>query len=402
MTQTSAVHGKVKLDAAALERALRSRVSGEVRFDRGTRAVYAQDASNYRQIPIGVVLPRTVEDIVAAVAACREFGAPLLARGGGTSQCGQCVNVAVVLDASSHLNRVLEIDPAARSARVEPGVVCDTLRDAADRRAAIYRGLVDIRDRYADPIRARFPKLKRRVSGYNLEQLLPENGFNVARALVGSEGTCAVTLQAKTRLVASPKERVIAVLGFPDIYLAADAAPGVMEFGPIALEGLDERIIGGIRARGLRLEDLAQLPAGRGWLMVEFGGHTLGEARERALALVASYDGKPDAPICSFTASRETKCNVVARYIQQLPESRNGNCGRRNARGGRVFRDGAAAESVLRAAALRLRHAGSGAAGAAPDYGRARYGDQSWHAHCSAGAGVRVGLQGRVAQFFPG
>ena len=355
-------------DAAALERALRARLEGEVRFDRGTRAVYSADASNYRQVPIGVVVPRTVEDVIAAVALCREHGAPLLARGGGTSQCGQCVNVAVVIDASKHLNRVLSIDPAAMTAEVEPGVVCDALRDAAERhgltfgpdpathsrctlggmignnscgahsvmagktveniealeiltydgvrmrvgptapaelesilrnggrRGEIYAGLKGIADRYGDLIRARFPKIKRRVSGYNLDQLLPENGFNVARALVGSEGTCALTLNATTRLVRSPRHRVILVLGFADIYRAGDAAPHIASFGPIAIEGLDERIIGGMRARGLRPADITQLPEGRAWLMVEFGGDSPEAAREQALTLTRSYEGKPGAP----------------------------------------------------------------------------------------------------------
>src|SRR5882672_3623030 len=108
---------------SALKKALQGALQGEVRFDNGARAAYASDASNYRQVPIGVVLPRTTDDIVAAVAACREHGAPILARGGGTSLCGQAVNVAVVIDASKYLDRVLEMDAAARTARVEPGVV---------------------------------------------------------------------------------------------------------------------------------------------------------------------------------------------------------------------------------------------------------------------------------------
>jgi len=118
---------------AALEHDLKRAVTGEVRFDAGTRAVYAADASNYRQVPIGAVVPRTVDDIVAAVAVCRRHGVPILARGGGTAQNGQSVNVAVVIDCSKYLNRVVSIDPRARRARVEPGAVCDALRDAAER-----------------------------------------------------------------------------------------------------------------------------------------------------------------------------------------------------------------------------------------------------------------------------
>jgi FAD/FMN-containing dehydrogenase/Fe-S oxidoreductase len=348
---------------AALEAALREAVRGEVRFDAGARAAYSADASNYRQVPIGVVLPRSIEDIVAAVAACRAHGAPILARGGGTAQCGQTVNVAVVLDTSKYLNRVLEVDAAARTARVEPGVVCDALRDAAEahgltfapdpathsrctlggmignnscgphsvmggktdaniealevltydgarfwcgptseagleaivrrggRQGEIYAQLRALRDRYADLIRAQFPGIKRRVSGYNLEQLLPENGFNVARALVGSEGTCALTLQALARLVNSPPERVLLVIGFPDIYEAGDAAPRVLEAGPIACEGLDTPIIGGLRERGLKLEDLALLPPGNAWLIVEFGADTAAQAAAQARALQQRLGG---------------------------------------------------------------------------------------------------------------
>jgi len=355
-------------DPAALAEQLQHRITGEVRFDTGARAAYSADASNYRQVPIGVVIPRSIEDIAATLDLCREHGVPILARGGGTSQNGQCVNIAVVIDTSKYLNRVLEIDPVARTARVEPGAVCDTLRDAAEqhgltfgpdpathsrctlggmignnscgahsvmagktvdnietldiitydglrltvgptseddlvriiraggRRGEIYGRLRALRDKYAELIRTRFPKIKRRVSGYNLDQLLPENGFNVARALVGTEGTCVFTLQAKTRLVHSPRSRVILVLGFPDIYLAGDAVPEILPFQPIATEGLDERIIGGLRERGLRGEDIALLPAGNAWIIIEFGADTVDAAGAQAAALVEHFAGKPLAP----------------------------------------------------------------------------------------------------------
>src|SRR5688572_26543027 len=340
-----------------LEAQLRRVVSGEVRFDNGMRAAYSADASNYRQVPIGVVLPRTIEDIVEAMRVCASHGAPVLARGGATSLNGQAVNVAVVIDCSKYLDRVLSIDAQAGLARVEPGVVCDALRDAAEahgltfapdpathsrctlggmignnscgphsvmagttveniarlevltydgarfwcgptpdsefheivaaggRRAEIYIRLKAIADHYADLIRSRFPKIRRRVSGYNLDQLLPENGFNVARALVGSEGTCALTLQAEARLVKSPRERVLVVLGFADIGAAGDAVPQLLAAGPIACEGLDEAIIGGLRERRLRLDDIALLPPGKAWLMVEFGADTRDEAISRARAV---------------------------------------------------------------------------------------------------------------------
>jgi FAD/FMN-containing dehydrogenase/Fe-S oxidoreductase len=337
-----------------LERDLRTRGAGEVRFDNATRALYASDASNYRQVPVGVVVPRSVEDIEAALAACAEHGAAILPRGGGTSMCGQGVNAAVVIDCSRYLNEVISVDAARRVAMVQPGVVCDVLREAAEahgltfapdpathsrctvggmignnscgphsvmagktvenierlevltadgarfwcgptdagefervaslhnRQSEIYSGLKRIADQYGDLIRSRFPRIRRRVSGYNLDQLLPENGFNVARALVGSEGTCALVVQAEARLVKSPRHRVLVVRGFSDIFAAGDAVPEVLAAQPIACEGLDERIIGGLRERGLRLDDIALLPPGEGWLMVEFGGDTLEEAQSKA------------------------------------------------------------------------------------------------------------------------
>lgn len=355
-------------DVAALHAALSSNISGEVRFDDGSRAIYGSDASNYRQIPIGVVLPKTVEDIVNAVQVCSNFNVPILMRGGGTSQNGQGVNVAVVIDTSKYFNHVLDINEVYETALVEPGAVCDALRDSAElhhltfgpdpathsrctlggmignnscgphsvmagktvenvealeiltydgvrfwvgptsedelaqiiseggRRGEIYARLKALRDQYGDQIRARFPKIKRRVSGYNLDQLLPENGFNVARALVGSEGTCVVTLQAKMKLVHSPESRVLLVLGYPDIYIAADAVPDILPFNPIAMEGLDFRIIGGLRERGLRLNEIAMLPPGEAWMMVEFGADTRDKASQQAKALAAHLNSLPNAP----------------------------------------------------------------------------------------------------------
>ena len=345
------------VDYRRLEVALRHALAGEVRFDNGMRAAYASDASNYRQVPIGVVLPRNADDMVEAMRVCSSNGVPVLPRGGATSLNGQCVNVAVVIDCSKYLQNIISIDAGQRVARVEPGVVCDALRDAAEAhgltfapdpathsrctlggmignnscgphsvmagttvqnierlevltyegerfwcgptsdadfraivdaggpRARLYLQLKAIADKYADRIRAGFPKIRRRVSGYNLDQLLPENGFNVARALVGSEGTCALTLQAEARLVKSPRERVLVVLGFPDIGAAGDAVPRMLATGPIACEGLDEAIIGGLRERRLRLDDIALLPPGKAWLMVEYGGDTQKEAVERAAVL---------------------------------------------------------------------------------------------------------------------
>jgi FAD/FMN-containing dehydrogenase/Fe-S oxidoreductase len=346
------------VDVRRLEQALRKTIAGEVWFDDGARAIYALDASNYRQVPLGAVLPKSIDDVVAALAVCREHGASVLARGGGTSQCGQGVNVGVVIDCSKHLHRVLSVDAASRRARVEPGAVCDALRSAAEREGLtfapdpathsrctlggmignnscgphslmagktventerlevltydgarfwcgptpsldgiagrqreIYEKLKGIADKYGDLIRSKFPKIRRRVSGYNLDQLLPENGFNVARALVGSEGTCALTLEAELSLVSSPRERVLVVLGFPDMFFAGDAVPQLLGTGPIACEGLDQNIIGGLRERRLRLDDIALLPPGKAWLMLEYGGATREEARAKAQRALAGFSG---------------------------------------------------------------------------------------------------------------
>src|SRR5712664_3932812 len=120
------------LQATELEKELKRAVRGEVRFDRGSRALYATDGSNYRQIPIGLVIPRDAEDVVAAVAACRKYGAPVLPRGAGTSLAGQCCNVAVVLDFTKYMNQILELDTERKFARVQPGVVLDALRNRAE------------------------------------------------------------------------------------------------------------------------------------------------------------------------------------------------------------------------------------------------------------------------------
>jgi FAD/FMN-containing dehydrogenase/Fe-S oxidoreductase len=374
--------------ATELERELRRRLRGEVRFGAGDRALYSTDGSNYRQVPIGVVLPRSVEDVVETVAVCRSFGAPLLGRGGGTSLAGQCCNSAVVLDMSKYLGRVLEIDPARCRARVEPGVVLDTLRDAAEahhltfgpdpathnhctlggmignnscgvhsvmagrtdqnveeleiltydglrlrvgptsdeelaamvaaggRRGEIYRRLCALRDRYAGLIRARFPDIPRRVSGYNLPWLLPENGFQVARALVGSESTCVLMLEAVLRLVTSPPARSLVVVGYADIFTAADDVPFVLQAGPIGLEGFDRDLVSDMLRKGLYPEYTRLLPAGHGWLLAEFGGETRDEANAKAGALLKALDRHP-GPVSRQLFDRPEE----ARKIWKIRES---------------------------------------------------------------------------------
>jgi FAD/FMN-containing dehydrogenase/Fe-S oxidoreductase len=333
-------------EAAALERELRAKVKGDVRFDRGSRAAYAADASNYRQFPIGVVIPKDEADIIAAVGACRKFKAPILSRGGGTSLAGQACNVAVILDFSKYCHRILALDPKARIARVQSGVVLDTLRDAAEahrltfapdpsthnrctiggmignnssgphglmggkvqdnviemrvllydgtiltvgpttpglldriiaeggRRGGIYAGLKRLRDRYGEQVREKFAKIPRRVSGYNFDELLPETEFNVARALVGSEGTCMIVLDATLRLIPSPPFKSLVCLAFQDIYVAADAVPAILESKPIALEGFEGDVLNVMRRKNLQPENISLFPPGGGYLLVEFGGDT--------------------------------------------------------------------------------------------------------------------------------
>jgi len=356
------------IDTAALEAELKAVVQGEVRFDRGSRALYATDGSNYRQVPIGVTCPRSVTDVEAIVEVCRCHGAPLLSRGGGTSLAGQCCNVAVVMDFSKYMFEVLEIDPERRLGRVQPGAVLDSLRNAAEefnltfgpdpaththctlggmvgnnscgihaqmagrtadniheleiltydgcrmrvgrtseleldsiirqggRRGQIYAALKSLRDRYADEIRRRFPRIPRRISGYNLDELLPENGFHVARALVGSEGTCVTVLEVVGNLVYSPPKRSLLVLGYPDIYTAGDHISEIIAAHPIGCEGVDDRLIRFYKKKGEHVKDLSLLPEGGGWLWVQFGADTKKEADDQARALMDVLKNKPDAP----------------------------------------------------------------------------------------------------------
>src|SRR5437763_3223227 len=150
------------------------------------------------------------------------------------------------------------------------------------RRGEIYAGLKALRDKYANVIRTRFPNLPRRVSGYNLDQLLPENGFHVARALVGTEGTCVTVLEATARLVHSPPARSLLVLGYPDAFSAADHVMEVLAYRPIGLEGFDARLIDNMRKKHLQTANIALLPEGGGWLLVEFGSDSKQEADDRA------------------------------------------------------------------------------------------------------------------------
>jgi FAD/FMN-containing dehydrogenase/Fe-S oxidoreductase len=363
-------------DVTGLELDLRAAVRGQVEFDAGTRAVYATDSSNYRQIPIGVVFPASAPDVAAALRVCAEHDVPVLGRGAGTSLAGQACNEAVVFDFSRHMNRILEIDPAARIARVQPGVVLDDLRAAAAEhgltfgpdpathawctlggmignnscgthalyagktvdnvhrlRVACYGGqelefgaydeaayaalvrsgapeaavlgsLREIGRRHAASIRARYPDIPRRVSGYNLDQLLPGAPLHAARLLVGTESTCALVTEAVVALVPSPAARRVVLLGYPSVFDAADAVPSLLAVDLphplLGLEGFDVTLVRQMRARGLNLAHLPLLPgveealaAGSGgWLLAEVGGADEAEADAAARALTAALTAR--------------------------------------------------------------------------------------------------------------
>ncbi|MFI9245443.1 FAD-binding and (Fe-S)-binding domain-containing protein [Streptomyces sp. NPDC053086] len=346
-------------DRSGLEAALRAEVDGEVRFDAGSRGAYATDGSNYRQVPIGVVVPRTVEAGARAVSVCARFDAPVLSRGGGTSLAGQTTNTAVVIDWSKYCTGVLSVDPERRTCVVEPGIVLDELNRRLSRHklqfgpkpsthshcalggmignnscgasaqaygktvdnvrrleiltydgqrawvgptppderarivagggrlAEIYAGLERIATEYLADIRRGYPKIPRRVSGYNLDSLLPENGFDVAKALVGSEGTLVTVLRAELDLVPVPAYQSLLVLGYDDICAAADDVPRLLEHcTPTQLEALDGRMAQLMREEGAYLESLAVLPEGDSWLMVQYSGDSQEDVDEQAHALL--------------------------------------------------------------------------------------------------------------------
>jgi FAD/FMN-containing dehydrogenase/Fe-S oxidoreductase len=348
---------------------LRTAIHGQARFDPGTRALYATDASNYRQVPVGVVFPRSEDDVAATMAVARQHRVPVTNRGAGTSIAGNACGPGLVLDFSRHLNDILDLDPEQRLARVRPGVILDSLRSAAaphgltfgpdpsthsrctlggmignnscgthsvawgktvdnvrsldvlladgtrlrvgptsaaeldalcareDRLGRLYRELRALRDDAADSIRAGFPDLTRRVSGYNLDQLLPENGFQLARALVGTEGSCATVVEATVELVQSPPARAMTVLGFPDTYAAADEVTRLRGLDALAIEGLSAELVEVVRQRNPESPALSLLPGGRSWLLVETGGDDAGAARNAAQRIVRALEHRAEAVV---------------------------------------------------------------------------------------------------------
>ncbi len=347
------------VDRAALEAALRAELEGEVRFDPLSRALYSTDASIYQIIPLGVVIPRSREDVVRAVRTCARFRCPITCRGGGTSQAGQTVGAGIQMDFSKYLNRLLEVDREGRWARVEPGIVLAELNaglrphglqfapdvstanratiggmmanNSAGARSVLYGKTIDhvleqevvladgSRARFgplspeeverastgdslearavrtvrrvaagcAAEIDRRYPKILRRVGGYNLDCFAGDS-FNLAKLMVGSEGTLGVVVEAKLRLVPVPKAKGLAVLHFEELLEALGAVPAVLELRPAAVEVMDRFVLGHARGNPV-LEKLRGFVKGDpgGILLVEFYGDRPEEVASRVEALAA-------------------------------------------------------------------------------------------------------------------
>lgn len=381
---------------AELARELAAVLRGEVRFGAAERTVYSHDASNYRHLPLGVVKPADPDDVRTALALCRRYGVPVVARGAGTSIGGQAIGPgAMVLDFRRHLGSVLEIDPQARTARVQPGTVLDdlqraarpyglrfgpdpsthsrctiggmigndscgahslawgrtadnveqlellladgteltvggrltgaeraALREAPGRVGELHTRLQEFTDRNLAVIRQGMPQLPRRTSGYPLDALLPEHGHDLARALTGTEGTCALLLGVTVRLVEVPPARALVVAGYPDEGAAADAVPALLPYGPLTAEGMAADLIAALLAAGPRPPALDRLPAGQCWLFLETGGATALEAYQAARRLADAVRRERSAAVALVTdpveqrqlwAVREAGAGIVTR-----------------------------------------------------------------------------------------
>ncbi|MEH0419625.1 FAD-binding and (Fe-S)-binding domain-containing protein [Streptomyces sp. B21-083] len=338
-------------DLRPLEAELRKAVRGEVGFDAMSRALTTMDASNYRRVPLCVVAPRDADDVAAALAVCRAHGVPVVARGGGTSIAGQATGTGVVLDFTRHMGHLLSLNHEERTAVVQPGLVLDRLQEAAApyglrfgpdpsthgrctlggmignnscgphsvawgttadsvRELTVIRargdrlrpgqgwagapeGLRQLAEGELARLRTGFPDLPRRISGYALDALLPEKGADVARSFCGSEGTLGIVTEAVVRLVEAPRARALAVLAYADESGAADAAAGLLPYGPLTVEGMAADLV----------RTPADLPRGGAWLFVETGGANPAEARARADTIVRAADVK-DALVVSDPAGR--------------------------------------------------------------------------------------------------
>ncbi|MBC9716448.1 FAD-binding oxidoreductase [Streptomyces sp. TRM66268-LWL] len=321
-----------------LKQALGRAVRGDVEFGAGQRALFTMDASNYRRVPLGVVAPKDAADVAAALAVCRERHVPVVARGAGTSIAGQATGVGVVLDFTRHMDRIVALDPEAREAVVQPGVVLDRLRAEAGRHGLTFgpdpsthsrctlggmignnscgshsvawgttadnvrsvdvlsyggesfrlgqgwdgapQQLKPLVEEQLALLRTGFPELPRRISGYALDALLPEQGVDHARAFCGSEGTLGVLTEATVELVEAPKARALTVLGYRDESAAAEAAAGLLPYGPLTVEGMAADLV----------RSPQQLPKGGAWLFVETGGASPREARAHGERIVRAAD----------------------------------------------------------------------------------------------------------------
>ncbi|MFI5745899.1 FAD-binding and (Fe-S)-binding domain-containing protein [Streptomyces sp. NPDC051644] len=342
-------------ERTALAQALSTAVRGEVDFGPTARALTTMDASNYRRVPLGVVTPRDADDVAAALAVCRAHAVPVVPRGGGTSIAGQATGTGVVLDLTRHMQKIVELDAESRTALVQPGVVLDDLRTAAAPHGLTFgpdpathsrctlggmignnscgahsvawgttadnvhaltvarygggpalrlgrgrwddsapAGLRELVDTHLALLRTGFPELPRRISGYALDALLPERGTDLARAFCGSEGTLGVVTEATVRLVEAPAARALAVLAYADESAAAEAAPGLLPYHPLTVEGMAADLV----------REPAGLPRGGAWLFVETGGATPAEARAHAERILRAADALDGAVVTDPAGQR--------------------------------------------------------------------------------------------------
>ena len=357
MRDVEAYLGMPAKQAQSIERALRSVVRGEVRFDPFSRVLYSTDASLYQVMPVGVVIPRDEEDVANTLQVAAEAGVPVVPRGGGTSLAGQSIGAAVVLDFSKYVDRIVQLDPSGPWALVQPGVVQDELNRAAQpyglclgpdtstsnratlggmignnscgsrslvygktmdhllelrvlladgteltcrpldppsyqaklqdpgREGEIYRGVRDLVARHAEEIQRRFPKLLRRVSGYNLDSLL-QDPSDLTQLVAGSEGTLAVVLAARVRLVPRPRHTALAVLHFADVFTALDATPAILHHGPTAVELMDRMILDMTRRQPEYARRMTFVQGDPGALLVvEFSGEAQDDLADHVAAL---------------------------------------------------------------------------------------------------------------------
>ncbi len=357
--------GRLEIDVDNLYKALSRQIKGEVRFDNASLGLYATDSSNFRQVPVGVVIPKTLDDVVIAHQICSRYSAPIVNRGGGTSLSGETVNFGVVIDHSKYLNHIGEPDVVNRMVTVETGAIneqvnkkigkvglvfgpdpsshgyctiggnignnscgihsvqaqfygpgprtsdnthsleivtydgerftvgideekqLDSIIRNGGRKGEIYSKLRNLRDRYADLIRRRYPpvsELPRRVSGFNLDELLPERGFSVARALVGTESTCVTVLKATLLLTPALLERVTVVVAYDDICQAGDDVSEIMKWKPIGLEGIDHQLFEDEGIEKMHQGGLNRFPkpGKNAWFLVQFGADSAAEAEDQA------------------------------------------------------------------------------------------------------------------------